>query len=53
MCQTPITTDLPTEVLCLLPDLAGPILRAADLLVAALQALHLEQAQVLLLPAAG
>ena len=51
MCQTAITTGPLTEV-HLLRGLAGSILQVVDLLVVALQALHLEQAPVPL-PAAG
>ena len=45
MCQTAITTDPLTEV-HLLQGLVGSILQVVDLLVVALQALHLEQAPV-------
>ena len=45
MCQTAITTDPLIEV-HLLRGLADPILQVVDLLVVALQALHLEQAPV-------
>jgi len=51
MCQTAIITGPLTEV-HLLRGLADPILQVVDLLVVALQALHLEQAPVPL-PAAG
>ena len=51
MCQTAITTGHLTEV-HLLRGLAGSILQVVDLLVVALQVLHLEQAPVPL-PAAG
>ena len=49
MCQTVITTDPLTEV-HLLRGLADSILQVVDLLVVALQALHLEQAPVVPLP---
>jgi len=45
MCQTAIITGPLTEV-HLLRGLADPILQVVDLLVVALQALHLEQAPV-------
>ena len=51
MCQIAITTGPLTEV-HLLRGLAGSILPVVDLLIVALQALHLEQAPVPL-PAAG
>ena len=51
MSQTAIITGPLTEV-HLLRGLADPILQVVDLLVVALQALHLEQAPVPL-PAAG
>ena len=51
MCQTAIITGPLIEV-HLLRGLADPILQVVDLLVVALQALHLEQAPVPL-PAAG